>query len=200
MLAQVRWRPRQSVYRMSSKRTPLCVNAISVLGQQRNRPGLRGTSALPSGADLTTRGNILSRTGVVFSRLARHRIDQGRLHAGSAAFNAEFNIAQRADCDEATPSHPSLAGIELNVSEAKPTLGCCGGYLESLVRTLASGGTEIGIFAAYSRGVPSIEAKAIRVPIVTRWWGDDHRPVPLIIGSAKLHVMLGRCGRLNRQS
>ena len=101
---------------------------------------------------------------------------------------------------QTTLSHPSLVGIELNSSEAKPNFGCFGGYLGSLVRTLASGGTEIRIFAADSRGVPSAKAKAIHVPIVTRWWDDNHWLVPLIIGPAKLRVMLGRRGHLNRQS
>jgi hypothetical protein len=101
---------------------------------------------------------------------------------------------------QATLSRPFWVGIELNFSEAKLTFGCFGGYLGSLVRTLASGGTEIRIFAADSRGVPSAKAKAVRVPVVTCWWDNNHRPVPLIIGSAKLRVMLGRRGHLNRQS
>jgi hypothetical protein len=73
-----------------------------------------------------------------------------------------------------------------------------GPVLPPPTKALATG-VKVRVFAAYSRRVPSARAKAIRVPIVTRWWGDNHRPVPLIIGSAKIllivrSAMMGRAG------
>jgi hypothetical protein len=75
-----------------------------------------------------------------------------------------------------------------------------GGDLDSLVRTSTAGGAERGVDTAHSRRVPSAESKVVAIPIVTCRWGNIHRPVVVVVGSAKPHLMFGRRGHLNRQS
>ena|ERR1700674_616269 len=65
-------------------------------------------------------------------------------------------------------------------------------------KTLAAG-VKVGVFAAYSRRVASTEAEVFYVPAALRLGAGIKRPVQLIIGSAKIllivrSAMMGRAG------